>query len=83
MIRRRIEEKKGRGTRPAPPPPAGGESHVLRGRGVTGDEIVDLLQSTPELLQDRWTRANDEEKPLRAKQVSWAEIEIVIGKRSN
>jgi len=55
---------------------------ALRACSVRLDEIVDLLQQTPESLAKRWVRDNDESSPLKARQVSYTEIEIVIGRRS-
>ncbi len=54
----------------------------IEARQVPADEIVDLFQRTPELLTAEWIKANNEEKPLKAKRVSLAEIQTVIGSKA-
>ena len=68
---------------PKPPPPDDDAEDLIQARSVSADEIVDLLQQTSELLSQDWIKENDEHKPLRGRQVSWAEIEIVIGRQKS
>jgi len=58
---------------------AGGTDPVITARALSGDDIVDLLQRTPERLCLAWVRLHDEGRPLLAKQVSRAEIGLIVG----
>lgn len=72
---------------PSPPAPdragEGEEEEILAAGAIRLDDIVDLLQRNPELLLNQWVRENDESRPLRAKKVSYAEIELIVGRRSS
>ena len=61
---------------------AGGQA-AMSARALTGDDIVDLMQRTPERLCLAWIRLHDEGRPLRAKQVSRAEIGLIVGSGSS